>query len=276
VWVTPGPSKLLLRRYDTPGITADEIGLQHEVMLHLGRRSSIVAPPLQDTGGATFGNDDGRFWAVFPFIEGTAGATGRVAALQTAVALARLHQLLSPFQPSLPRRKADLLSTLATCRDVAEEMSADRTDGPIDWRQFSEICASAERLLANLHDVLPRRIVHGDVHPFNVIWQGAGGVGIIDFDCVHEAERMWDVAAIVDNYARPEPSAPIDPSSAAAILRAYDETEKLSSAERRSLGAFLVGRAAVKAVDVQADFENRLRKSALLWDRMLEAYDAWL
>jgi Ser/Thr protein kinase RdoA (MazF antagonist) len=283
VWLVGDPPRFVLRRYDGIGIKPARIELQHEVMRYLASRSTLVAAPLaQAAVGKTYIERDGRYWALFPFICGTPGnpTSAATVARATAVALSRAlgqqHRLLADFRPAGERLRVDAISALETCRKAAPGFHATDTFARIDWLLFASVCGAAQGVLERYIDELPRHIVHGDMHPANTIWHDGEVAGIIDFDSAHETERIYDLATIIDSFARPSPSGRVDGACAAAMLEAYDETAALSEAERRSIGAMLVRRAATGAIEAQIDYERRERNSAMFMARMIEAYDTWL
>jgi Ser/Thr protein kinase RdoA (MazF antagonist) len=95
---------------------------------------------------------------------------------------------------------------------------------------------SVARLLRRFHDatasvaaswpggwMLPDRapaevICHGDVAPYNCVFDGSRAVGLIDFDTAHPGPRLRDVAYAVYRFAPLSHLGPVDEQTARAAL----------------------------------------------------------
>jgi Ser/Thr protein kinase RdoA (MazF antagonist) len=67
---------------------------------------------------------------------------------------------------------------------------------------------------------------------------------LIDFDFVHETERIYDVGALLDEFARADDDAPLSLDRIGPIVAAYDAAAPLTPAERAALPDAMLRRAA--------------------------------
>lgn len=84
---------------------------------------------------------------------------------------------------------------------------------------------------------LPRRLVHGDLAPDNVLVRGEEVVAVIDFTPHHESELFSLATALYWYHLNPGPG---HPRRIRSDLAAYAEHRPLSGAEHALLGAALV------------------------------------
>lgn len=126
-----------------------------------------------------------------------------------------------------------------------------------DAVRSEEALMSAAQLLRAYHDAtvdfaarhadgwqLPARapvevVCHGDFAPYNCVLDGAGVVGLIDFDTAHPGPRAWDVAYAVYRWAPLTDPANEDgfgtPAEQAARARAFCDAYGLAEPARRAL-----------------------------------------
>jgi homoserine kinase type II len=111
------------------------------------------------------------------------------------------------------------------------------------------------RLAREVYGRLPEAVIHGDLHPGNVLFRGGAVAGIFDFDWANRWERVRDVGDGLLFFAarRGQPMHPgdiwslteavdIDVSSAGAFLGAYESVTPLSAAEREGLPVVMSAR----------------------------------
>jgi len=79
---------------------------------------------------------------------------------------------------------------------------------------------------------LPNAIVHGDPNPGNVVVRDGTVRALIDFDFVHESERVYDVGALLDEFARDGDDAALSLERIGGLVAAYDAEAPLTADER--------------------------------------------
>ncbi len=140
---------------------------------------------------------------------------------------------------------------------VDYDASLDNWRGPA-WRQSfaqalepklsraeNDLIAAENRYQA-IHDdtVLSQGIIHGDYFHDNVLWDGEGRGGVIDFYFACDDALLYDVAIAVNDWCV-NPDATLDAARVHAFIKGYQELRPLESFER-SLWPVMLRRAALR------------------------------
>ncbi len=149
---------------------------------------------------------DGR-WAALKIAR--PGSEGRLkAALQhEAGILARLDGACSPRLIAQGDHAGRPFIAMEWCRGVDALAAAElvRSRDPVDTRELKAILLAIVEAYARLHE---QRVVHGDVHPRNLLIGSSGRATIIDFGQAHSiSERLASGQpgrGVVDLYMEPE------------------------------------------------------------------------
>ncbi|MFF4256287.1 phosphotransferase [Streptomyces sp. NPDC001663] len=228
--------------------TADPaaIARQHRATQRLADLGVPVAPPLACRDGRTVAVVGGHAYALHPWIDGrhrhggqlTTGQCERLGAL-LGVVHASLERVMPPHAraratPAAPTVSADPADTFTLIDDLLGRVRRHR---PAD--SFDEL--ARHRLLerrALLEQHADRRPaqgssvgwVHGDFHPFNLLYKGDAPAAIVDWDRLGlrpRAEEAVRAAAIF--FVRPVGA--LDLPKVRAYARAYRRTAGASPAQ---------------------------------------------
>ncbi|MGW7305135.1 phosphotransferase [Streptomyces sp. NPDC054835] len=234
----------LKQHLDARTADRDTITRQHRATLRLHALGLPVAPPLHDARGRTVAVIGGRCYALHPWVEGR----HREGAELSTVGSDRLGTLLGHVHTSLervmdcPPPDADHESACPeeTLRLIEELLRLVRARRRRDG--FDEL---AEHRLRERRALLDRHAhrrppaaaaggwVHGDFHPFNLLYQGSEPVAIIDWDRLGvrpRAEEAVRAAAIF--FVRPGGELALD--KVRAYARAY---RRAAGVDRADLAA---------------------------------------
>jgi homoserine kinase type II len=112
-------------------------------------------------------------------------------------------------------------------------------------RAENDLIESENRYQA-IHDdsVLPQGIIHGDFFHDNVLWDDAGGVGVIDFYFACDDALLYDVAIGVNDWCVNR-DATLDAARAHAFIHGYASERPLEDFER-GLWPVMLRRAALR------------------------------
>jgi Ser/Thr protein kinase RdoA (MazF antagonist) len=215
--------------------TADPVSIvrQHRATQRLADLGVPVAPPLPGRDGRTVAVVGGHAYALHPWVDGrhrhgaqlTAGACGRLGAL-----LGVVHASLERVMPAHARARATPAESPApadTFTLIDDLLARVRRHRPAD--SFDEL---ARHRLLERRTLLERHAdrrpphsgpvgwVHGDFHPFNVLYRGDAPAAIVDWDRLGvqpRAEEAVRAAAIF--FVRPDGT--LDLPKARAYARAY-------------------------------------------------------
>jgi homoserine kinase type II len=247
-----------VRRYGRVHVTRAALAFEHAVVAHLAARTTLVRAPLADPLRETLVLDDGAFVAVFPYVPGTTGARDASARGGAARGLAEIHRAARDLHVRGGMRSSRTLGQLSWLRErfqrFAQEPALARE---LPWDALILAVASATVDVAPLVTALPHVIVHGDPHPDNVVREAGRTTGFLDFDFAHETERVYDLAAAADAFARADDDAPLDTDAFRAFVATYAEEAPLANAEHRVMAAHLVRRNAVQTWHAIANASDR-------------------
>ena len=109
----------------------------------------------------------------------------------------------------------------------------------------NELIAEENRYQA-IHDdkVLPQGIIHGDYFHDNVLWDGDGHPGVIDFYFACDDVLAYDLAIAANDWCV-NADATLDPARLAALVAGYEERRPLE-AQERTLWPVMLRRAALR------------------------------
>lgn len=156
----------------------------------------------------------GQLWQVAPFVHGD--PLSRPAYVEDAargVALARfLGALRTAAQAASGAHAADApapehAAPAADLPAFARELRAtvDRTR-PALAAALDPVLAALAPLFAAWAD-LPRTLVHGDLHPLNVLWRGQEVAAVVDWEFAGQGPDLYDAANLLGCVGSEDPSA---------------------------------------------------------------------
>ncbi|WP_328360864.1 phosphotransferase [Streptomyces sp. NBC_00445] len=218
--------------------TADPTAIErrHRATQRLADLGVPVAPPVAARDGRTVAVVGGHAYALHPWVEGRHRHGGQLSAEQCGrlgALLGVVHAGLERVMPvrrrgrTEPPRSADPIDTFALIDDL---LACVRRHRPAD--SFDELARHRlreRRVLLERHaDRRPPRggcvgWVHGDFHPFNLLYQGDAPAAIVDWDRLGvqpRAEEAVRAAAIF--FVRPVGT--LDLPKVRAYARAYRRT----------------------------------------------------
>ncbi|GAB1328625.1 phosphotransferase [Streptomyces sennicomposti] len=279
--------------------TADPVAIarQHRATQRLADLGVPVAPPLAGRDGRTVAVVGGHAYALHPWIDGrhrhggqlTAGQCTRLGALLGAVH-ACLERVMPPKRHTRPAagphpvESADPADTLTLIDDLLGHVHRHRPPDAFD--ELARHRLLERRALLEQHaDRRPPRggptgWVHGDFHPFNLLYKGDAPAAIVDWDRLGvqpRAEEAVRAAAIF--FVRP--AGTLDLPKIRAYARAYRRSagataEELAAAVHRvwweRLNDFWMLRWHYERGDTRADPQFPAASALVVW--WTREYDA--
>lgn len=230
----------LKHHHDPETADPSAIARQHRATRRLADLGVPVAPPLADREGRTVAVVDGRAFALHPWIDGrhrrgeelTRGQCERLGAL-LGVVHASLERVM-PVAGRAPAESADPAGTSALIGDLLARVRRHRPAGSFDELARHRLVERRELLERHAGRRPPPASsagwVHGDFHPFNLLYRGDAPAAIVDWDRLGvqpRAEEAVRAAAIF--FVRPDGT--LDLARAAAYTRAYRRTAGATAAE---------------------------------------------
>lgn len=192
---------VVLRVY-RPWVSSERLASTQEVRATLHDRGLPVLPPIPTPSGAMAITVDDRLAELEAWQPDDGGTTDRERLLAAAALLGRLHQGLRAITLAIPFVPAPVSNDLApavfddwlarTQRAIAEAPRTSQTSLALQATTEAATIAQAARTIPRGDG--PRQLVHGDYGHENVRFTGAIATAIVDFDFLHEGERIVDLA----------------------------------------------------------------------------------
>jgi Ser/Thr protein kinase RdoA (MazF antagonist) len=237
-----------VRRYGRLHVSRAAILFEHAIAAHAAMQMPEVVAPLRDPAGDTIvAAPDGGLAAVFPYVDGVTGRTDIATARAAARVLARFHRAMHDVHVAGGMRSTRFLGVLPWLRERFTRFAADPlTARALDWSALVAATTAATARVAPRAAALPHVVVHGDPNPGNVVSAEPGEVrGLIDLDFAHETERVYDLGAFLDEFAREGDDAPLDAARIGPLIAAYAEEAPISPDERALVPEAMVRHAAM-------------------------------
>jgi homoserine kinase type II len=272
------------------------VAFAHDLQLRLAQRGYPV-PGLIGTrdDNNSMLQHAGRTYELFNFIHGTRYDRSHAAALEVGRMLGRLHQHLaayqSPYQPGVGSFHAapeiDAKTALVPAAVHAVEPRADRqaVEQTAEYLRRA-YCDAASRAAECGFGTWPRRALHGDWHPGNLLYRNGSIVAVLDFDSSRLEPRTVDVAnaALQFSMVMDHPDQPdrwpegLDQGVIRSVLSGYDETsgEALGRSERAALPWLMIEALIIESVVPIAATGSFARIAGSAFLQMIERKVKWI
>jgi homoserine kinase type II len=262
VVVQVGEERIYLKARNPRYCAPEWMWYDAQVAWHLESAGLPVAPPLRAKDGRPWVERGGAVYQAARWRAGQRVDTPSLAQLCSVGRLLRQwHRATRHWRPSVRKpvgRLHDPKRAVAGLQEMVGQASRRQAEilrAALSWAECVEAALPDEAYWA-----LPQVIVHGDVHPANLHFQGDAVSGLFDYDWVCPAPRACDLADAFIYLAgvRPQPlregdirslTQPFELPAARvrAVLEGYGEP--LLPAEQRALGWLLVARWLYARVD---------------------------
>ena len=223
--------------------TADPAAIirQHHATQRLADLGVPVAPPLTGTDGRTVAVIDGLAYALHPWIDGrhrggaqlTTQQCRRLGAL-LGVVHTSLERVMPPRPSEARAESADPADTFELIDDLLDRVRHHRPPDAFDELACHRLL-ERRALLERHADRRPPQggsvgWVHGDFHPFNVLYKGDAPAAIVDWDRLGVQPRVEEtVRAGVIFFVCPDGT--LDLTKVRAYARAYRRSAHATPAE---------------------------------------------
>lgn len=197
-------TSVVVRVGDPHGNTRDNVDVEVAWLAHLSRRGFSVPQVVENRHGESVsavdasGVDGPRVCVVFEWIPGVAiGERATPADYQQLGEIsARLHHEGGGLDPPKPPRVWDRVFYYPEELDpvVVWDPTFDHVFDSERRRLIEEVIGRADPLLSRLACSEDARLVHGDLHPWNVHRSRGGRLHVLDFEDVMVAAPIQDVA----------------------------------------------------------------------------------
>ena len=209
---------ILLRRYKNLS-DLDQIFFYLSLLDDLIKLKVLVSPAIINLAGKPATKIGKNIFTLFKFIEGEYFSPTREAFASAARAIAEMHAGFNRLEPE-KASKINFVSkqTGAYYNKIKKYSGADfngiariienkKMKTAIDKevlknrRRFVDIAAGVNGSQDKIQS-LPKQIIHSDLHPHNLLFEGGEVRAILDFDAVRISEQARDVAFAIYRFGR--------------------------------------------------------------------------
>jgi homoserine kinase type II len=201
-----------------------------ELMQYLAGQRIACPQPIKRADGALFGEVAGRPAAMVSFLHGKSRMRLEVPhCASMGGTIASLHQAVQGFS----QRRANTLSLEGWQTLFAKiETRIDEIQGGLRQLVAHELGYLQEHWPTV--EALPRGIVHADLFPDNVFFEGDDVSGVIDFYFACEDAFAYDLIITMNAWCF-EKSGEFNRTKARAMMQHYQQRRPLSDAEKKAL-----------------------------------------
>jgi Ser/Thr protein kinase RdoA (MazF antagonist) len=250
--------RYFLKQYldDAGHSSSGAIAAQHRAMAGLRELGVPTSPPLAALDGRTCVLTRGRRYALFPWVEGEhrpGAALDRAQCSALGALLGRVHSALAELHPPVrqppPSPSADPAETERTITGLLARSCDHVPQEPFDTLARHRLRERLDLLAAHGHRrpapdaAPPAGWVHGDFHPLNVLYRGAGRaaapVAVLDWDRLGVRPRTEEAVRAATLFFHHPDTGVLDLSRLRSYTRAYREASG-SSAEEVAAGVHRV------------------------------------
>ena len=232
--------KWALKIYGRGMTDIESLGESHRFVRFLADRSYPTPAPVLSARQRTVVEHEGKYCALFPFVDGDQLQPTSVAQLSAAgAALGKLHQLSREFEPPERQCGPDFVRRVLNAK--ARELGLVQTHlEPALWHRLQDALADSEELLGSVHTLSPWcMMIHGDFRGQNVLFADDSVAAVLDFDSAAFAPRLVDLAYALVFFQAVLAAGPMTREETDAFLTAYEDVCPLSRAEKELLPSFL-------------------------------------
>jgi len=217
-------------------VSAEDLPFFLDLLEHLADRGIACPQPVRARSGAQWTTLKDRPAALLTFLEGVSLSRPRAGHCAAAgVALAALHAAGADFAP----RRANSLS-LPGWRRLAKAVLP-RADS-VEPGLAELISAELEALEDSWPTDLPTGVIHADLFPDNVLFDGSNVSGLIDFYFACDDFYAYDLAVMLNAWCF-EPGGRFSRAKSQSLISAYCRNRALSAREIAALGLLARGAA---------------------------------
>lgn len=226
-----------LRAYRYTAPERGRIEREHALITYVQARSLPAIAPLPLPRGGSILEQDGHFYALFPFAPGHQTPRGHLTLDETQAMgnfLGKLHQVLHDYpheQVSQRKFTFERETTLATIDTIEKAIRSQPFVSSEDEQALSRLMERRAWLTkaspVNLTEFsdLEQQVIHGDYQETNLFFENDQVRAVIDWDQAYVASRAWEVVRTLHYTFK------LEGTACRAFLDAYRRVLPLPSAD---------------------------------------------
>lgn len=203
------------------------------------REEIPIAAPIKTKNNKYYSEYENKYYILYPFLEGENfedhySKNSRREAKLLGETIGDLHSVLKKI-------KYEECKTFNLVKDVTNWSKdiIEKNKDLFDYNFVMEIIKSFQEEFIPIYDLLPKHIIHRDIHPANILFKDNRLSGIVDFELTVKGVRIFDpcycsTSILVGDY-NDEVKREKWIDIFYTILKAYNEKNKLIQEELFSL-----------------------------------------
>ena len=237
------------------------IDLAHAILRYLSKQDFPVGTPIPTRKRVTtYVQEQDSLYELFAFVEGQRHNGSPSQIRDAGRQLGRLHGHLRSFTPkSQPPTESfhDSHAVRRHLKMIGARRSTHEGPGLLSMAEELTLLYNTSSVHVNEQgfDGWPRRIIHGDWHPGNLLFRGDRVVAVVDFDSVRLAPTVVDLANGLLQFSivagRPDPADwpdYFDLTRIEQFLTGYGQDQMVDSVQRTSLPDLMIETLIAEAV----------------------------
>lgn len=221
---------ILKRRTDRTTVWAE-----YDLMSWLREQGQPVSVLLFTEQDAPWAEYEGGIYVLYPYVDGTSGDNLSICdenyAYEIGVNLARLHQCLQSYPHTSEFPTFDIFSEVSCWAWPAVK-------GYLGGRfqtRLHDLETQISRNFVMPYEVLPRQLIHRDMHPGNMVFREGKLAAFLDFDRVRTGVRIFDLCycstAVLSTIFTDQTTRQLWPKFVQDLIKSYVMVEPLTQAE---------------------------------------------
>lgn len=168
-------------------------GIKKEAALLSYLREKIpIAAPVKTKNNEYYFEGENKYYVLYPFLEGASfkdhyGENYREEARLLGKAIGDLHSALKKINYEGCKEFNLVKDVTEWAKDIIE-----KNKELLDYNFVEEIIKSFKEEFILIYDLLPKQIIHRDLHPGNILFKDDRLSGIVDFELAVTGVRIFD------------------------------------------------------------------------------------
>ncbi len=231
---------------------------EYKLLSCLYNQDLPVAVPILTSSGLPYAEYGSKTFSLYPCLAGveitdhySKGSTIR--GHNFGLAIARLHKALVKCRCIEGFSEMDLLSQIIDWAIPVIQQNHSHVSLP----SFDSLIEQFREFDSTTYKLLPRQLIHRDMHPSNMLFNNGELTGIVDYDMVSQGPRIFDVcycatSILIGGFSdlkKREQWGEIFGS----LLHGYEELNRLAKEERASVLTVLI---AIQLIFMAFSFET--------------------
>jgi Ser/Thr protein kinase RdoA (MazF antagonist) len=221
------------------------IDLENKVLHCLHRQGTPVAPPVATLDGELYVFQENRYYCLYPYLSGVTisnhfsrGAGDH--AFHFGKSIGELHLALKQCKQTARFPSTHLITDII---QPVKQVYKNKTYR-FNVKYLNKIINDLENNFSPLYELLPKQLIHRDLHPGNMLFEDKKVTGYLDFEMIARGPRIYDpcycASAILFKNFKCQKTIQQWIDLIPPIIKGYNSKIAILDVERQSIFFFLL------------------------------------